>query len=127
MFGHDEDVDRPERTPVVERQVAREDDIDPCVRSTFTVRTRDMSAPDSSSEVGVLVTELTTVAPAFVEIAHRIVWATAATVEPSGRPRTRILHPIWEWNGDRLVGWIATGPDTPKARHPDSAPRVSLT
>ena len=73
------------------------------------------------------MTELTTVAPAFVEIAHRIVWATAATVEPSGRPRTRILHPIWEWNGDRLVGWIATGPDTPKARHLDSEPRVSLT
>ena len=48
MFGHHEDVDRPERTPVVERQLAREDDIDPRVRSVFTVRTRDMSAPDSS-------------------------------------------------------------------------------
>ena len=73
------------------------------------------------------MTELTTIAPAFVEMAHRIVWATVATVEPSGQPRTRILHPIWEWDGDDLVGWIATGPDTPKARHLADESRISLT
>jgi hypothetical protein len=39
---------------------------------------------------------LETVAPAFVETAHRIVWCTVATVDGRGRPRTRILHPIWE-------------------------------
>ena len=47
-------------------------------------------------------------AEAFIRMAHRIVWASVATVEPDGRPRTRILHPIWEWVGDGLVGWIAT-------------------
>jgi hypothetical protein len=73
------------------------------------------------------MTELGTVAPAFVDMAHRIVWATVATVEPSGQPRTRILHPIWEWDGNELVGWIATGPHTPKARHLDAEPRISLT
>ena len=73
------------------------------------------------------MTELAHTAPAFVEMAHRIVWATVATVDPTGRPRTRILHPIWEWNGDRLTGWIATGPDTPKARHLEHQPCVSLT
>ena len=42
--------------------------------------------------------DLACVAPAFVELAHRIVWGTVATVDPEGRPRTRILHPIWEWD-----------------------------
>jgi hypothetical protein len=57
--------------------------------------------------------DLATVAAAFVEMAHRIVWATAATVDPDNRPRTRILHPLWEWDGTSLIGWIATGP-TPR-------------
>jgi general stress protein 26 len=70
---------------------------------------------------------LSDVAPAFVEMAHRIVWATVATVEASGAPRTRILHPIWEWDGDHLTGWIATGPTTPKARDLAHESRVSLT
>ena len=42
---------------------------------------------------------LETVAPAFVDMAHQIVWATAATVSTAGGPSTRILHPIWEWDG----------------------------
>jgi hypothetical protein len=66
-------------------------------------------------------------APAFVAMAHRIVWATVATVDRSGQPRTRILHPIWEWDGDRLTGWIATGPHSPKARDLAHESRVSLT
>ena len=70
---------------------------------------------------------LSDVAPSFVAMAHRIVWATVATVEPSGSPRTRILHPIWEWDGDRLTGWIATGPRSPKAKDLEHESRVSLT
>jgi hypothetical protein len=66
-------------------------------------------------------------APAFVAMAHRIVWATVATVEPSGQPRTRILHPIWEWDGTRLTGWIATSPRSPKARDLAHESRISLT
>jgi hypothetical protein len=46
--------------------------------------------------------DLALVAPAFVEMAHRIVWASAATVDKHGRPRSRILHPIWQWDGARL-------------------------
>jgi hypothetical protein len=66
-------------------------------------------------------------APAFVAVAHRIVWATVATVDPSGQPRTRVLHPIWEWDGDSLTGWIATGPTSPKARDLAHDSRISLT
>ena len=71
--------------------------------------------------------DLSQIAPPFVEVAHRIVWCTVATVDPSGQPRTRVLHPIWEHDGDRLTGWIATSPASPKAAHLRHEPRVSLT
>src|SRR5690606_29010381 len=64
---------------------------------------------------------------AFVEIAHRIVWATVATVDAEGRPWTRVLHPIWFWDGAALVGWIATGPTPIKVAHVEAHPYVSLT
>lgn len=70
---------------------------------------------------------LADVAPAFVEMAHRIVWCSAATVEPDGRPRSRVLHPIWAWDGTSLAGWIATGKTPPKVRALDHSPFVSLT
>ena len=66
------------------------------------------------------------VAPAFVEMAHRIVWASAATVDGQGRPRQRILHPIWLWDGERLEGWIATGPTPLKKADLDRNPNISL-
>ena len=65
------------------------------------------------------------VAPAFVEMAHRIVWCTAATVDSSGRPRSRVLHPIWEWDGTELTGWIATVPTPLKRAHIANSPHLS--
>jgi len=73
------------------------------------------------------MTDLSVVAPAFVAMAHRIVWASVATVDGDGRPRSRILHPIWEWDGDTLVGWIGTGPTPLKRRHLDAHPFVSVS
>ena len=67
------------------------------------------------------------VAPAFVDLAHRVVWATVATTDTEGRPATRILHPIWAWDGTQLVGWIATSPRSPKAHHLAHVPYVSVT
>lgn len=66
------------------------------------------------------------IAPAFVKMAHEIVWAAAATVDRQGRPRSRVLHPIWEWDGKELVGWIATGPTPVKRAHLEHSPFVSL-
>ena len=74
-----------------------------------------------------LMTDLANIAPAFVEMAHRIVWCAVATVDPAGRARTRVLHPIWEWDGTTLTGWIATDPDSLKGRHLEANPQVSLT
>ena len=65
-------------------------------------------------------------APAFVEMAHRIVWATVATVDQRGRPRSRVLHPMWEWDGTSLVGWVGTGPTPTKRAHLEHSPYVSV-
>jgi hypothetical protein len=73
------------------------------------------------------VTALQRVAPAFVAMAHEIVWATAATVGADGVPRTRILHPLWQWDGERLTGWIATVPTPLKRGHIAAHPVVSLS
>lgn len=70
--------------------------------------------------------DLARVAPAFVEMAHRIVWAEVATVDRRGRPRSRVLHPIWEWDGRDLVGWVATAPTPTKRAHLEASPYVSV-
>ena len=69
---------------------------------------------------------LARVAPAFVEMAHRIIWATVATASSSGEIRTRVLHPLWEWDGSTLSGVIATYPTPLKRKHLGENPRVSL-
>lgn len=68
---------------------------------------------------------LSRVAPAFIEMAHRIVWCSAATVDRKGRPRSRVLHPIWEWDGSELVGWVGTGPTPLKRAHLEHSPNLS--
>ena len=72
------------------------------------------------------MTELADIARAFVEVAHRIVWASVATVDASNRPRSRVLHPIWEVVDGDLVGWIATGPTPAKVAHLEHSPYVSV-
>lgn len=62
----------------------------------------------------------------FVERAHRIVWCTVATVGPDNRPRTRILHPLWELNTE-LVGWIVTRASPVKVRHLAYSPYLSCS
>lgn len=69
---------------------------------------------------------LSETAPKFVEMAHQIVWCSAASVDKNGRPRSRVLHPIWEWDGERLTGWIATGPTPIKRAHLANTPYLSL-
>ncbi len=72
------------------------------------------------------MSDLTTIGPAFVEMAHRIVWATVASVDAAGRPRSRVLHPLWTWDGEALTGVIATGPTPTKRAHLDHSPFVSV-
>ncbi len=58
----------------------------------------------------------------FQRRVSRIVWCSVATVDRSGRPRSRILHPIWEGT----TGWIATGRQTLKTKHLAANDSVSL-
>ena len=66
-------------------------------------------------------------ATAFIEMAHSIVWASVATVDADSRPRSRILHPIWEWDGTDLFGWVATVPSKVKHEHLAVNPYVSVS
>ena len=70
---------------------------------------------------------LDTTAHAFIEMAHRIVWASVATVDRQGRPRSRILHPYWSWSQEQLTGWIATSPTPVKLAHIEHSPFASVS
>ena len=65
-------------------------------------------------------------APVFVAMAHKIVWCTVATVDADNRPRSRVLHPYWEWENGELTGWVGTGPTATKREHIDHSPYASL-
>ncbi len=60
--------------------------------------------------------------PEFLARVRRIVWCSVATVDARGRPRSRILHPIWEGS----TGWVATRRHSFKGRHLARNPHVSL-
>lgn len=53
----------------------------------------------------------------------RIVWCTMTTVDRKGRPRSRVVHPIW----DGPVGYLLTGPNSLKAKHVKKNPYVSFS
>jgi hypothetical protein len=67
------------------------------------------------------------VAEAFVGIAHRVVWCSLATVDRRGRPRSRLVHPIWESTPDGLVGWLTSRPTPLRRAHLASTPFVSCS
>jgi len=54
------------------------------------------------------------------------VWCTLATTDTAGRPRTRIVHPVWEIGDHGVVGWLGSRP-TLKLRHLRATPAASLT
>ena len=62
--------------------------------------------------------------PDVVEAAHTLVYCSVSTVDRAGRPRSRVMHPIWEWDGRRLTGWLASMP-SPKMAHLAGRPYVS--
>ncbi len=63
------------------------------------------------------------IAEQFNDRVNRIVWCSVTTVDRKGRPRSRILHPVWEGS----TGWIATGRHSHKDKHLSDNPYVSLT
>jgi general stress protein 26 len=59
----------------------------------------------------------------FIARVHRAVWCNVATVDARGRPRSRLLHSIWEGP----TGRIATRRHSPKADDLAHNPNVSLS
>jgi general stress protein 26 len=59
----------------------------------------------------------------FMRRIRRTVWCSLATVDRRGRPRQRLVHPIWEGS----TGWIGTNRDSFKAKHLAVNPYVSLS
>ena len=58
----------------------------------------------------------------FIERVHRYVLCNAATVDRQQRPRSRILHPIWEG----ATGWVLTHRYSHKSKHLAQSPHISL-
>lgn len=56
-----------------------------------------------------------------------IVYATMVTVDAKGRPRTRVLIPVWENVGGLPVGWLATYRTPVKAAHIAGNPHTNFS
>jgi hypothetical protein len=64
----------------------------------------------------------------FVEIAHRIVWCSLATVDDRGRPRSRLVHPVWRIKPHgELVGFVSSRRASPKSAHLAAHPYASCS
>jgi len=63
----------------------------------------------------------------FNDYIRDIVYATLTTVDRSGRPRSRILLPIWQVVDDRPVGWIAAHKTPVKTAHLSRNPHVTCS
>ena len=59
-------------------------------------------------------------------IVERIVWCTVATVGPDG-PRTRLMHPVWWWDGDEPTALVTARPTPLKVAHLARSPAVSCS
>src|SRR5690606_26236101 len=58
----------------------------------------------------------------FTERVERSIWCNVATVDQQQRPRSRIMHPVWE----DLTGWVTSRRHAHKAKHLLQNPHVSL-
>ena len=68
------------------------------------------------------VTTFAEIAEEFLARVTRAVYCNMATVDRQGRPRSRMLHPIWEGP----IGWSISWPASHKAKHLAHTPYVSL-
>ena len=74
-------------------------------------------------EAAILVDALT--------VTRRVVWCVLTTVDRHGRPRNRVVHPVWELvegpdghDGERLRGWVTTRRSPVKSAHLAANPHV---
>src|SRR5262249_50432069 len=83
-------------------------------------RKHDMSQPAFERQH---IHDLAELSEEFSARVNQIVWCIAASVDPlDQRPRTRVLHPIWEG----ATGWISTHRQSTKSKHLAACPYLSL-
>ena len=63
----------------------------------------------------------------FFEQVSRVVWCTLATVDGRGRPRSRLVHPVWDVVDGKLTGWLLARAETLKVSHVEANPFVSCS
>ena len=68
---------------------------------------------------------LTEIVEDLSEIVTRIVWSVVSTVDTAGRPRSRVMHPVWEIRPDLVEGVVATRPTPVKSAHLEARPFVT--
>ena len=56
-----------------------------------------------------------------------VVYCTASTVGPDGRPRSRVVHPVWDWSEDVPRGWVTSRPTPLKQRHLAATPVMTCS
>src|SRR5262245_44001739 len=64
---------------------------------------------------------------AFMATAERVVYCSLATVDRRGRPRSRVVHAVWERTdaGETLVGWVGSRPTPFRRAHIARTPFAS--
>lgn len=72
------------------------------------------------SDVTTETTDFEEIAAEFQARVERMVWCNVASVDEKGRPRSRIMHPIWE----DQVGWIGTWLTSNKASHEQESLKI---
>jgi Pyridoxamine 5'-phosphate oxidase len=63
----------------------------------------------------------------FLRMTTETVFCTATTVDPRGRPRNRIIHPVFQVRDGAPVGWALTGRTPLKTRHLAANPHMALS
>ena len=68
------------------------------------------------------VTNFTEMQPEFLARVSQAVYCNMTTVDRQNRPRSRMIHPIW----DGPIGWLISWPQSHKAKHLRTNPYISL-
>lgn len=68
------------------------------------------------------ITNFSDIEAEFSKRVTDMVWCNVATIDEQQRPRSRILHPLWEGS----TGWILTHRNSHKSKHLALNPHVSL-
>jgi hypothetical protein len=58
-------------------------------------------------------------------IVERVVWCAVATTSPGGEPRSRLMHPVWWWDGPVPTAYVTARTTPVKVRHLAANPRLS--